>query len=75
MRRFADSEGREWEVVVGRESWGRLVAIVVPVDGATEIRQTGLLAGSYDAAAHELDAMSEDELRELLDRSEPKTLD
>lgn len=60
---------------MGRESWGRLVAIVVPVDGTTEIRQTALLAGSYEAATLELDGMSEDELRELLERSEPKTLD
>jgi hypothetical protein len=75
MRRFKDAEGREWEVVAGRESWGRLVAILIPVDGRTAIRQATLLASSYEEADREIEARTDEELRSLLAGSDPKTLE
>lgn len=75
MRRFADADGREWELVAGRESWGRLVAILIPVDGKSEIRQAPLRALAYDEADREIETMTDEELRALLVGSDPKTLE
>jgi hypothetical protein len=74
MRRFTDTTGRDWEVVAGRESWGALFAIFVPVGGEEAVRQTPLSASSYEDANRELGGLEESELRDLLRRSEPKTL-
>lgn len=74
MRRFADAEGRVWEVVAGRESWGALFAIFIPVESGPDLRQTPLPAQSYEEATLAFDAMSDAELLELLDRSVPKTM-
>ncbi len=74
MRRFADRDGGEWEVVAGRESWGAIVALFIPTTDGVEIRQAPLNASGHEAAAAELDRMSDDDLRELLERSDPKTL-
>jgi hypothetical protein len=70
MRRFRDRQGREWDVVLGRESWGLHCALFVPV-GATEqpVRQTPLAATAFDAAMQELDAFDDTGLQALLDRS------
>lgn len=73
MLRLDDAEGRSWDVVVGRESWGALFAIFVPRDGG-RVRQTILEAESTDQAHRELEAMDDAQLRELLDRSEVKDL-
>ena len=86
MRRFDDHEGQSWEVVAGRESWGALVAIFIPVErpadargtsgkGADGIamRQAPLSASSYEAATAEFDRLDDTGLRDLLLRSEPKT--
>lgn len=72
MRSFVDAEGREWEVVAGRESWGQIFAIFLPRDGG-EVRQTMLSASSYGAANAELDGLDEGDLRELLERASPKS--
>lgn len=74
MRRFADDEGRPWEVVAGRESWGALFAIFIPVDSGPEMRQAPLAASSYEEATAAFDAMDDDALRALLSRSAPKTM-
>lgn len=70
MRRFRDRQGREWDVVLGRESWGLHCALFVPV-GATEqpIRQAPLTAAAFDAGMQELNALDDAGLQELLDRS------
>ena len=82
MRRLEDANGRIWDVVVGRESWGALYAIFVPkavsADGAEpttspEVRQAPLDASAYADANEELEAMTDAALRELLARSTPKT--
>lgn len=74
MRRFTDRDGRSWEVVAGRESWGSIVALFIPVVPGPDIRQTPLHAPGYELAEVELDRMGEAGLQDLLDRSQPKTL-
>jgi hypothetical protein len=71
MRRFRDRDGRVWDVVVGRESWGALLALFVPVDG-DGVRQTMLNAAGYNEAHQELDALEPDAVQALLDRSVEK---
>lgn len=71
MRRFIDREGRTWDVVLGRESWGSNVALFVPARSG-EIRQAPLHANGYDTAAQELDGMTAERLQSLLDESQPK---
>jgi hypothetical protein len=45
MRRFTDRDGIRWDVVLGRESWGSLLALFVPAaDGA--VRQAPLQASA-----------------------------
>lgn len=74
VRRFSDRDGVAWDVVAGRESWGALVALFVPVGpGDREVRQAPLQAPGYEHATVELGRMSEEELQALLDGSRPKT--
>ena len=74
MRRFHDGDGRAWDAVVGRESWGTLFAIFVPVESGPAVRQTPLPAAAVDEAASDLDALDDGALRSLLERSVPKPL-
>lgn len=75
MRRYTDPRGRSWDVVVGRESFGALYALFVPAaETRAETRQTLLQADSQTAARESVEAMSQDELNDLFDRSEPKRL-
>lgn len=70
MRRFVDPEGAAWDVVLGRESWGTLVALFVPSGAPSRaVRQTMLDAPAYEEAQNELDTMTDEELRRLLARS------
>jgi hypothetical protein len=69
MRRFRDRAGVEWDVVLGRESWGMLLALFVPRDSGGSIRQTALSASSYEAATVELNELDDPALQALLDRS------
>lgn len=71
MRRFTDGDGRTWDVVAGRESWGAIFAIFVPVDGGNAL-QVQLKASSYEQAHGELDRIDQEGLRELLASAEPK---
>lgn len=74
MREFRDAQGRAWDVVLGRESWGALLALFVPVgvDRSEAVRQTMLRSDSYEAANRELNAMDEAQLAALFDDSQPK---
>ena len=75
MRRYTDSRDREWDVVVGRESFGALYALFVPAgETRAETRQTLLQQDSKAKAQAAIEAMSEDEMNDLFDRSEPKRL-
>ena len=50
------------------------MAIFIPADGGEDLRQTPLSASSYGEANRELDGLDEEDLRDLLDRSRPKSL-
>lgn len=71
MWRFEDQTGAEWDAVLGRESWGVLVVLLVPAAGGPA-RQTPL-PGSDERVAHAtLNALEPPEWQDLLDRSQPK---
>ena len=74
MRRFTDAEGRVWDAVVGRESWGTLFAIFVPVKSGPAVRQTPLPAEAVERASAGFDDLDEDAFRSLFERSVPKPL-
>ena len=74
MRRFTDRDGRSWEIVAGRESWGAVVALFIPVGEEGGIRQAHLQAAGYEEATTLLAAMPLSDVQELLDGSEPKSL-
>jgi hypothetical protein len=71
MRRFIDEDGLGWEVIIGRESWGGMIALFVPESG--DVLQKALTAESHAEAQAILDAATEDELRSLLAQAQPKT--
>lgn len=70
MRPFDDDEGRRWQVVLGKESWGTLVLIFTPV-GAGAPRTSVLHAETMLDANAELDALTDDDLRVKLRDSRP----
>lgn len=70
MRRFADGEGRAWDVTVGRESWGTLVLVFSLRDGH-ENRTALMAAETLRDAERELEEMDEAALRERLAGSKP----
>ena len=72
MRRYVDEQGREWDVVLGRESWGALLALFVP-RGEGGARQAMLAASDYNAAQQELDALDDAALADMLRRSVEKS--
>lgn len=69
MRRFIDRDGTAWDVMLGRESWGTLLALFVPVAATAAARQTALEASAYEVATQELNALDDSGLQRLLDRS------
>jgi hypothetical protein len=64
-----DRDGRRWDVILGRESWGALLALFVPATGSMPARQAVLKASSFDVAMQELNEMDDPAVQELLDRS------
>lgn len=74
VRRYIDPEGRAWDVVVGRESWGALYALFVPLEPrpGEPPRQALLGAVGYNEAHAELASLPEAELAELFRRATPK---
>ena len=75
MRRYTDPDGQPWDVVLGRESFGALLALFVPAAGnRARPRQTLLTADSRQGGAAELDELSPAELDALFERSEPKDI-
>ena len=70
MRRFQDRSGIEWDVVLGRESWGSNVALFVPPTASSlDVRQAPLRASAYDAAVREIEELDDAALEALFDRS------
>jgi hypothetical protein len=70
VRSFLDDAGRCWEVVLGKASWGTLVLIFTPMAGGDARTSVLTAETSFDANA-ELDAMTDDALRERLRDSHP----
>lgn len=75
MRRFVGVDGTAWDVVVGRESWGTVVAIFVPLGREEAPRQALLETSSTEEGLRELQAASEEELRRWLNRSSLKPME
>jgi len=65
MRELTDADGRRWDVLVGRASWGTQVLLFARRDAA-ETRTLPLAAETPMAAERELDALSDEELRARL---------
>ena len=70
MRRFAATNGTLWDAVVGHESWGTFVVLFTPVTGG-DARKVVLAEESALAAETELGEKTDDDLRTLLDQSNP----
>ena len=70
MRTFTDDLGTSWDVMVGRESWGTLVLLFARRDGS-DTRQHVLAAETPAAAEHEVDALTDEELRARLATATP----
>lgn len=70
MRTFLDALGREWDAIVGKESWGTLVLLFTPRDGG-EVRRTVLASETAFDATEELERLTDDELRALLADAQP----
>ena len=70
MRRFIANDGALWDAVLGHESWGTFVVLFSPVAGGPA-RKSILAEETAIAAETELDAKSDDDLRELLEQSNP----
>lgn len=73
MRGFRGSDGRDWDVVVGRESWGTVVALFIPKSGPDHPRQALLEVRSADEGGRFLQGLSEQELQDLLATSQEKS--
>ncbi|HET6228901.1 MAG TPA: hypothetical protein VFE05_02415 [Longimicrobiaceae bacterium] len=70
MRSFLDGDGREWDVMVGRESWGNLVLLFSPRH-AGENRVAPVAVETRRQAEDELAALDDRGLRERLAASAP----
>jgi hypothetical protein len=70
VRGFVDDGGRAWQVVLGKESWGTLVLLFSSTAGG-ETRTSVLDAETSFAANAELDALTDQELRDRLRDSRP----
>jgi hypothetical protein len=68
MRRFRDGDGTEWDVWVGRESWGVMVALLVPSRGGAP-RRAHLPANGPEEAERHLEALDEKGFLALLEES------
>ena len=71
MRRIRDAQGQDWDVQIGRESYGMHVALFMPTTGDGPVCQTMLAAETWLAAEQALSEASDEELASLLERSRP----
>ncbi len=72
MREFVDADGRVWDAVVGKESWGTLVIIFSPRDTGVAMKSILRAETSFDAEREVAD-MTEKELRDRLAVAQPWT--
>lgn len=70
MRRFVANDGALWDAVVGHESWGTFVVLFTPAAGG-DARKVVLPEESALAAETELGEKTDDDLRTLLEQSNP----
>jgi len=68
VRRFRDQDGMEWEVWVGRESWGVMVALLVPSQGGAPLRAHLPASGPEEAERH-LESLDDRGFLNLLEES------
>ena len=72
MRKFVDDGGRTWDVVMGRESWGTVVAIFVVQDGSEPPRQALMDVKSPEEGTRRLSGMTDEDLGDLFAGSDAK---
>lgn len=72
MRSFEDHAGRQWQVAVGKASYGSLMLLFSAQSG-DDMRTSPLSASTHLDAEAELRALDDDELRSRLDDAEPWT--
>ena len=70
MLSITDEQGRRWEVVVGKESFGAMVFLFSSSDSDKVLRHS-IAAGSRLEAERWLRQMSVDELRTMLNEATP----
>ncbi|RFA30052.1 hypothetical protein CAI21_07515 [Alkalilimnicola ehrlichii] len=70
MRTLIDVEGKEWDVAVGRESYGMQVLLFFPRGGG-EIRKAMMGSSTRLDAQQELDSLNRQALQERLESSQP----
>lgn len=70
MKSFTDDSGREWDVLVGRESWGAPVLLFSARRGG-ENRTLPLAAETRLDAEQLLEGLSDGDLRDRLKASDP----
>jgi len=71
VRRFKDSDGQEWDAVVGRSSWGGVYLLFIPVEEGP-VRQMALEAQEVREAERMLVGADDGELVRLLTSSRPR---
>ena len=69
MRLFTDGDGNPWDVVVGRESYGTVVALFLPRKGSEPPRQALLSVSSPDEGNRILREMAPEDLMALFQSS------
>ena len=74
MWKFEDDDGRTWEIVVGRESWGGFFALFVPAGDDGEIRQAPVDADDHAEASRRIEGLGRAGWLRLLKESRPKEL-
>lgn len=75
MWKFRDDEGRGWEIVIGRESWGGFLALFIPEEENGEIRQASLEADAHGEASRRVEELGRSGWLRLLERSRPKEME
>ncbi len=65
MRRIRDAQQRDWDVTVGRESFGMQVFLFLPADGS-ETRKALMHSDTWVEGEQELGSLAEEALLERL---------
>jgi hypothetical protein len=71
VRTFEDASGARWDVVTGRESYGTMVLLFSRRDVAGGVLRLMLASETPFEADDELQRLTDEELRERLERASP----